>query len=211
MRSGQARGDLRPGRGLDPGRHFRQRLLILIACFAVLAVSRAFPPAQMHGAAAANVVRLVPLAAVLIVGAVAPRRRLSEMAVQFGAPLVVLVATSTATASSGTIWAVASWARSRGTKGRTRDADSDGYRREQRRADQGRYSVSDSVWISCRARTASTPPNGTTRGAFVRIDRVVIGPISVGKCRRVGERRRSRRSAFRCRNGSVALKFATTH
>jgi hypothetical protein len=47
----------------------------------------------MHGAAAANVVRLVPLAAVLIVAALAPRRRLSAMAVQFGAPLMVLVAT----------------------------------------------------------------------------------------------------------------------
>jgi hypothetical protein len=90
MSSGQARGDLRPGRSLDPERHFRQRLLILIACFAVLAVSWAFPPAQMRGAEAADVVRLVPLAAVLIVGAVAPRRHLSEMAVQFGAPLMVL-------------------------------------------------------------------------------------------------------------------------
>lgn len=103
----------------------------------------------MHGAEAANVVRLVPLASVLIVGAVASRRRLSEMAVQFGATLMVLVVTLY------------------------------GYRFEQRRADQGRRSVSGSVWISCGPRTASTPPNGTTRGAFVRIDRVVIGPIAV--------------------------------
>jgi predicted aspartyl protease len=65
------------------------------------------------------------------------------------------------------------------TKGRTRDADSGGYRREQRRADQGRRSVSGSVWISCGSRTASTPPNGTTRGAFVRIDRVVTGSIAL--------------------------------
>jgi predicted aspartyl protease len=146
-----------------------------------LAVSWAFAPAQMHGAEAANVVRLSPLAAVLIVGAVASRRRLSEMAVQSGAWVTAMVLVVTLYGYRFELHELGR--RIMGelapTKGRTRDADSGGYRREQRRADQGRRSVSGSVWISCGSRTASTPPNGTTRGAYVRIDRVVIGPIAV--------------------------------
>jgi aspartyl protease family protein len=81
--------------GPEPEGHFRRRLLILIAGFAllVLGLSWAVPPGQMREGQEVNFLRLVLLAAMLIVGAAASRQRVSAMAVHLGtwAALMVLI------------------------------------------------------------------------------------------------------------------------
>jgi aspartyl protease family protein len=196
--------------GRDQKGQFRRRLLILIAGFAllVLAVSWAFPPRQWRNAEQANIVQLVLIAAVIIVGAAASRRRLSVMAVQIGAwaaLTVLLVAVYSYRFELGDVGH-----RVMGelapTRGRSLDADSVSFARAADRqfwidavvdgeairflVDTGASGVvltkTDAQRLGFRldqlrfTHTFDTA-NGSTRGAAVQLDRVVIGPIAFDK------------------------------
>jgi aspartyl protease family protein len=189
-----------------PDGHFRRRLLILIACFAllVLALSWAFPPGQLHDGEEVRFVRLVLLAAVVIVGAAASRQRLSVMAVQFGAwaALMVLIVAGYAYRFEFSDLGHRIMGELTPTRGRTLDADSISFARAADRqfwidatvdggairflVDTGASGVVltkadaqrlgfrlDDLRFTHTFRTA----NGTTRGASVHLDRVVIGPL----------------------------------
>jgi aspartyl protease family protein len=193
--------------GPDPGRHFRRRLLIVIACFAllVLAASWAFPPGQMRDGDDVNLVGLVLLAAVVIVGAAASRQRLSDMAVQFGVwgALMLLIVAVHAYRFELTDLGHRVMGELAPTRGRTLDADTISFARAVDRqfwidamvdggairllVDTGASSVVltkadaqrlgfrlDQLRFTQTFRTA----NGSTRGASIRLDHVVIGPIA---------------------------------
>jgi aspartyl protease family protein len=190
----------------DPGWHFGRRLLILIAGFALLvfALSWAFPPGQWRDAEEANFVRLILLAAIVIVGAAASRRSLSTMAVQLGAWVAVTVLLVAGYGYRFELRELA--ARTMGelapSRGRSLDADSISFARAADRqfwidaavdgqtvrflVDTGASTV---VLTQADARRLGfridqlrftqvfNTANGTTRGAAIRLDRIRIGPI----------------------------------
>jgi aspartyl protease family protein len=193
--------------GPDPGRHFRRRLLILIACFAllVLVVAWAFPPGQLRDGEEVRFVQLVLFALVVIVGAAASRQRLSDMAVQFGAwtaLMVLIVAVYAYRFELGDL-SHRVMGELAPTSGRTLDADTISFARATDRqfwvdavvdggairflVDTGASGVvltkADAQRLGFRldqlrfTQTFGTA-NGSTRGAAVRLDRVVIGPIA---------------------------------